>query len=228
MMPRVPMDDQYPQSTTASSGSGSGSGSGNHLNHGGHISSIHQPTTMNHPQGQVNIIVQCTRSTIILFFIFSHQALTLPSSLTPIELILGDQSNSNWQHCFAASLTTMAEVAGSLAVSISRARVLRRLTKHDSAWVLASTRSPRPTLVPTLTTTTAIMLHLYDRTHVRRPRPCTRLEFRGRCGRRPPVAWMNSKDPLDLVLIAQVCLQLYQILKLPFNVLILLVFCNVI
>ncbi|KAG0333260.1 mRNA binding protein puf3 [Podila horticola] len=36
----------------AGSGSGSGSSSGNHLNQGGHISNIHQPTTMNHPQGQ--------------------------------------------------------------------------------------------------------------------------------------------------------------------------------
>lgn len=61
MMPRVPMDDQYLQSTTA--GSGSGSSSGHNLNHGGHISNIHQPTTMNHPQGQVNLAVFHARVT---------------------------------------------------------------------------------------------------------------------------------------------------------------------
>lgn len=73
MMPRVPMDDQYLQSTMAGSGSGSGSSSGNHLNQGGHISNIHQPTTMNHPQGQVNLVVCMHASHHHLVFIFSHQ-----------------------------------------------------------------------------------------------------------------------------------------------------------
>ncbi|KAF9427296.1 hypothetical protein BGZ94_005179, partial [Podila epigama] len=46
-MPRVPMDDQYSQSTT--SAASSAAGSGHVANHG---SNIHQPTTMNQPQGQ--------------------------------------------------------------------------------------------------------------------------------------------------------------------------------